>query len=42
MPIIQGFAGALDLFQNIGGFCGPDEGLRLLIVLVNIGADGCD
>src|SRR6185437_6995174 len=42
MPIIQGPAGALDLFEDVGGFRGPDERLGLIVVLVDVSTDGHD
>jgi hypothetical protein len=40
MPIIQGLASTLYLFEDIGGFRGSDERLGLIVVLVNVSADG--
>src|SRR6185437_1414308 len=31
---------SLDLFEDIGGFCGPDEGFRLPVVVVGELSDG--
>jgi len=42
MPIIQGLASALDLFEDVGCFRGPNEWLGLIVVLVNISANGHD
>ena len=35
-------SGTLDLFQDVGGLCGPDEGLGMLVVMVDVLADGLD
>ena len=35
-------ASPLDLFQDVGGFGGPDEGLGAFIVMVDVVEDGCD
>lgn len=42
MPIIAGASGTLDLFQDIGGLGGPDEGFRFLVVLFDAVFDGDD
>ena len=35
-------AGALDLLQNVGGLCGPDEELGFFVVMVDVVEDGRD
>ena len=35
-------SGTLDLFQDVGGLCGPDKGLGILVVTVDVLADGLD
>ena len=42
MNLIKGGAAALDLFENIGGGSGPDEGLGPLVVLRDVVFDGGD
>ena len=42
MPIIQGAAGALDLFEDIGSLCSPDERLGVQVVLVDVLSDSHD
>src|SRR5215469_7925428 len=36
MTFIQRAASALDLFQDIGGACRPDEGFGILVVTVDV------
>lgn len=40
MTIMQGSAGTLDPFQDIGGFGRPDKRLRLVIMMGNVLVDG--
>ena len=40
MPIIQRPAGALNLREDIAGFCGPDERFRCGVVVVDIFVNG--
>src|SRR5215469_12318812 len=35
-------ASPFDLFQDVSGFGGPDEGLGAVIVMVEVVEDGCD
>ena len=42
MPIIEGSAGTLDFFEDIGGLRGPDEGLGALVMFVDELSDGHD
>jgi hypothetical protein len=35
-------ASAFDLFQDVGGLCGPDEGLGFFVVKVDVVEDGRD
>jgi hypothetical protein len=35
-------SGTLDLFQDVGGLCGPDKGLGIFVVMVDVLADGPD
>jgi len=40
MPVT--LKGAFDILQDIRGFCGPDEGFRLVVMLVDVGVDRRD
>ena len=42
MPIIERASGTLDLFEDIGSFRRPDEGLGVLIVFVDVLSDSHD
>jgi len=35
-------SGTLDLFQDVGGLCGPDEGFGMFVVMVDVLANGLD
>ena len=37
---MKGGASAGDLFEDVGGFGCPDEGLWILVVVVDVAADG--
>ena len=39
MPIIKTCVSAFNLLQDVGGFRGPDEGLWVLIVAVDVFVD---
>jgi hypothetical protein len=39
---MKGRAGALDLLQDVGCFGGPDEGLGMVVVVVDVVEDGRD
>ena len=39
---MQGGAGAGDLFQDVAGLGGPDEGLGIFVVTVDVVTDGHD
>ena len=39
---MQDGAGAGDLLQDVAGLCGPDKGLGILVVAVDIVTDGHD
>jgi len=42
MPIMKGSAGAFDFLEDVGGLGGPDEGLGVLVVAVDVVIDGSD
>ena len=39
---MKGGADALDLFQDVGGLCGPDEVLGFFVVMFDVVEDGRD